>query len=1020
MKRTRLLIVLLVCSFVLQEAFAQSLNVSGAVKDQTGKGIPGASVIIKGTTTGVSASADGNYSITVPRAGVVLVFSFIGMATQEVTVSKAGTINVSLEEQENVLGDVVIVGYGTQKRSNVTGSIATVNNKELVQTPVGDLSNALAGRTPGVITKQPSGEPGADGTQIYIRGNSTFGGGTMEPLFVIDGVVRSGRDFGQMDPNEIESVNVLKDASSAAIFGVKGANGVVLVTTKRGKAGQLSANYSFNYGFSKVTSLPDALGSYEYAVLYNEAKLNDNPNATPEFALDRLEAFKNGTNLDANPNTDWMGLILGGSAPRMQHNLSLSGGSEKVKYFTSFGYLNEDGLYSSLNYNRYNVRSNIDIQATSTTKISIDLSGRIESKLSPPASIDNIFEHTLRNPPVFPAKFSNGLLASPGVYPNPLALVSEESGYSKNSSTYFLSNFQVVQQIPGVQGLSVKGVLAFDKNFNSGKTWNQWVPLYTRNNDDTYTITAQSKSSLSKSYGDGQGVELQGHINYDRQFGKHGISALALVLQKENQGTGIYGARNSYESSALQILNFGPALNEVLSDGENKTALRSAAVRFNYDYDGKYLFQASLRRDESENFAPKERVGYFPAVSAGWLISKENFMANVKAVDFLKIKASYGELGSDRIPSRFGYYNRYNLVPNAYPFGGVPNTGLTPGAIANENLTWETSVKMDVGVEAKFFNNLLGLDVTYFKERRKDILATRSLSVPLSFGAALPSENFGIVDNQGVEVVLSHNNKVSNNWSYFVNGNFTYAKNKIVEAAEASNVPAGKKITGRSNGGYYGYKAIGIFKDAADYAASAKPTAFLNSTGPGDIKYQDISGPNGTPDGIIDDNDVTYLGNGSLPRILYGIHGGVSFKSIEFNFLFQGAAQSQQMITQTAAWAFHNGGRVNAEWLDRWRPERPNATMPRLTLNTNGNNYIGSNFWLQNSSYLRLKNVEFAYTIKHKALSKIGANNLRVYAQGQNLFTITDLLNLDPENTSAIGRYYPQQRTYTFGLNVQF
>jgi TonB-linked SusC/RagA family outer membrane protein len=401
MKKIRLLIVLLICSFTVTEAFAQSITISGVVKDKTGQEIPGVSVLIKGTTTGISTTEDGKYSITVPKAGSTVVFSFVGMTSQEIIVTRSETINIVLDDVANSLNDVVVVGFGTQKRSNVTGSVATVNNKQLVQTPVGDLSNALAGRTPGVITKQPSGEPGADGTQIFIRGNSTFGGGSMEPLFVIDGIVRSARDFGQMDPNEIESVSILKDASSAAIFGVKGANGVVLVTTKRGKDGQLSANYSFNYGFSKVTRLPDALGAYEYATLFNEAKLNDNPLASPEYSLERLESFRNGSNPDADPNTDWMDLVLGGSAPRKQHNLSLSGGSEKIKYFTSFGYLNEDGLYKSLNYNRYNVRSNVDIQATSTTKISVDLSGRVENKQSPPASVDNIFEHTMRNPPVY-------------------------------------------------------------------------------------------------------------------------------------------------------------------------------------------------------------------------------------------------------------------------------------------------------------------------------------------------------------------------------------------------------------------------------------------------------------------------------------------------------------------------------------------------------------------------------------------------------------------------------------------
>ena len=1020
MTKFRLLIVLLICFLTGQQVFAQSITISGMVRDKTGTALPGVSVTVKGTSLGTATQADGSYTIAVPGAGSTLVFAYIGGVTQEFLINDANPVDVTMNENTNSIDDVVVVGYGTQKRSDVTGSVATVNNKQLVQTPVADMSNALTGRTPGVITKQPSGEPGADGAQIYIRGNSTFGAGSMEPLFVIDGIVRTARDFGQMDANEIESVSVLKDASSAAIFGVKGANGVVLVTTKRGKAGQLTASYAFNYGFSQVTRLPDALGSFEYATLYNEAKLNDNPNAEPEFSLDRLEAFRNGTDLDANPNTDWMGLVLGGHAPRMQHNLSLSGGGDKTRYFTSLGYLDEDGLYNTLNYKRYNVRSNVDIQATSSTTIAIDLSARMENKQSPPASIDNIFEHTMRNPPVFPAQFSNGLLASPGVYPNPLALISPESGYNRNSSNYVLTNFQITQRIPGVEGLSVKGILAFDRNFNNSKVWNQWVPLYIRNADDTYTVSAQSKSSLNKSYGEGQSTELQAHINYDRRFGKHGISALALVLQKQNQGTGIYGARNSYESSALQILNFGPELNQVLSDSEDKTALRSAAVRFNYDYDGKYLVQASLRRDESENFAPNERTGYFPAVSAGWILSREDFMESAPFVNFLKLKGSYGQLGSDRIPSRFGYYNRYNLVPNAYAFGSALQTGLTPGAIANESVTWETSTKMDFGFETRLLNNQLDIDFTVFKERREDILATRSLSVPLSFGATLPSENIGIVENKGFELILNHNKQLSADWSYRIGGNLTYARNKIIEAAEASNVAEGRRITGRPNGGYYGYKSLGIFRDAADYETSPKHEAYLNTTGPGDIKYQDVSGPDGVPDGIIDDHDITYLGNGTLPQVLYGITGGVNYKGIELNFLLQGAAQSQQHLAQNAAWAFHNGGRVNAEWLDRWTPANPDAPLPRLSLNTNGNNYLLSDFWVKNSSYLRLKNVELAYTLKHDVLSRIGASNVRIYAQGQNLFTITDLLNLDPENTNAIGRYYPQQTTYTFGINVQF
>ena len=1018
MRKTIQIIIFLITSCLLQQAVAQNIAVSGKVTDKKGSAIAGASVLLKGTTTATSSDAEGNYRISIPEKGAVLVFSYVGTNRQEIVVGSSRTINVVLEDAENVLNDVVVVGYGTQRRASVTGSITALNSKEMLQSPVSDLSNSLAGRAVGVITKQPAGEPGSDAAQIYIRGNSTFGNATMEPLFVVDGIVRSFRDFSQMDANEIESVNILKDASSAAIFGVKGANGVVLVTTKRGKAGKLTASYTFNYGLSQVTRLPKNLGSYEYAVLFNEAKLNDNPNATPEFSLERLDGFRTGSDPELYPNTDWMDLVLGGTAPRMQHNVSLSGGTEKTKYFTSLGYLNEDGLYKSLNYKRYNVRTNLDIQVTNTTRFSVDLSGRMENKLAPPSG--GIFEHTLRNPPIFLAQYPDGHLASPGSYPNPLALVSPESGYNRTSGNYILTNFQLAQDIPGVKGLSVKGVMAFDRNFNYNKTWNTWVPLYVKNADGSYATTAASKSSLSKNFGEGQGLEFQGHINYENRFGKHGFSALALILQKENQSSGLYGARNSYESSALELINFGPAENEVLSDNEDKTGLRSAAVRLNYDYDNKYFVQGSLRRDESENFAPNKRTGYFPAVSAGWLVTGEEFMKNITAVDYLKIKGSYGKLGSDRIASRFGYYNRYDLVPNNYPFGGTLFNGLTPGAIANPNVTWETSTKTDVGFETRLLKNLIGVDFTYFKEDRKNILATRSLSVPLSFGASLPTENIGRVTNQGIEVVLSHNNRISNDLSYFLSGNFTYAKNKIIEAAEAINVPAGKRITGRPNGGYYGYKAIGIFKDAADFNNSPKTTAFLATTGPGDIKYQDLSGPEGLPDGKIDDFDVTYLGGGALPEIIYGISGGVNYKGFELNFLFQGATRSQQMLTQNSAWAFYNGGRVTEEWLDRWTPDNTNASLPRLSLNSNGNNYVTSSFWLKDATYLRLKNVEVAYTFKTEFLEKLKLSGVRVYANGQNLFTLTDILNVDPENTSAIGWYYPQQKTFNFGLSVQF
>ncbi len=1014
-------LVILGMAFCGTGVMAQATTVTGTITNKTtGAPLEGATVSVVGTKIITTSNSAGAFTVQLPANRRKIKVTYIGMNDLELTSDGSSQLIVELAPRESTMDEVVVVGYGTQKKSNVTGSISTVKTKELVQSPVGDLSNALTGRVSGVITKQTTGEPGRDGAQIFIRGNATFGAGTMEPLFVVDGIVRQYRDFSQLDANEIESVNVLKDASSAAIFGVKGANGVILVTTKRGKAGKLSASYSFNYGVNKVTRLPDNLGSYEYGVLYNEAKLNDNPNATPEFTNDRLELFKNGTDRDRYPNTDWMDLVLGGSATRMQHNLSFNGGSEKVKYFTSLGYLDDKGLYSSLGYKRYNIRTNLDIQLTNSTKFSADISGRLENRDAPPTGTSTIFEHTMRNPPTQPAIFSNGLLAAPGVYPNPLAFINENNGYDRNSDNTILTNFQITQDIPWVKGLSVKGVLAFDRNFSYNKRWTKWVPLYVKNADGTFSANAPVLSSLSKSFGEGKSLELQGHINYDQRFGKHNVSALVLFLQKESSNSGLYAARNSFTSSALEILNFGPALNETLNDNEDKYGLRSAAARVNYDFAGKYLFQVSLRRDQSENFAPDKRTGYFPAISVGWVASKESFFQEITALDYLKFKGSTGQLGSDRIPSRFGYYNRYNLVSNNYPFGGTLVNGLAPGAIANPSLTWETATKTDIGVEARLWKGLLGIDFIYFKERREDILATKSLSVPFTFGGTLPSENLGIVDNKGFELTLNHDNRISRNLSYYVKSNLTFARNKIIEAAEAANVPDNRKITGRSNNGYYGYQAIGIFKDMNDYINSPKTSAFSNSTGPGDIKYADISGPNGKPDGVIDPYDITYLGGGPLPEVSYGITGGVIYKNFELNFLWQGATKVQQLLIQNAAWAFYNSGRVTAEWLNRWTPDNPDAALPRLSLQSDRNNNLISSYWVKDASFLRLKNVEFAYTVKPALLTKVGASSLRFYANGQNLLTFTDIKNVDPENNNASGWYYPQQVTFNFGVNVQF
>lgn len=1021
---------LLTFALAVQVSAQTNITVTGKVtRKSSGEPLSNATVAVKGSTTGTTTDQNGNFSLTVPQ-GATLVVSHAGMADMELIASQAGEINFSLEEgASTTLSDVVVVGYGQQRRSNVTGSIATIKTKELVQSPVADLSNALQGRVAGVITKQGSGEPGRDAAAIYIRGNATFGA-TMEPLYVVDGIVRSSRDFSQLDANEIESVSLLKDASAAAIFGVRGANGVVLVTTKRGKSGKMVTSYSFNYGFQKVTKFNNNLGSYEYATLLNEALLNDGlPLA---FTNDDIEKFRTGADPILYPNTNWQKLVLGGTAPMMQHNLSFSGGTDKARYFASLGFLDQDGLYSSLNYKRYNLRLNLDLQVTNTTKVTIDLGGRLEDRTAPTTGISGIFEHTLRNPPTIPAVYPGVGYAQVGSYVNTLRAVDKAAGYDDSENNTILTNLSIEQQIPWVKGLSIKGVFAYDKRMNYTKRWSDNVYLYTKNpTTGNYDRSAYQNPNLNESYFQQFQTELQAHINYSNRFGKHGVSALVLFLQQERPQNQFAAGRSGYEFSFFDVLSQGPATNpagtitETISGTKDRFALRSAAARVNYDFDNKYMFQASLRADESENFAPEYRRGYFPAFSAGWVISNETFFESIKStVDFLKLKASWGQLGSDAINARFLYLSRYSTVANNYAFGGVIVPGLNPTA-SNPKVTWETSTKTDIGLEARFLRGLISMELDLFMERRADILAVRSAQIPATYGGPLPAENVGEVENKGVELTLTHRNTINRSLSYWVSGNITYAKNKIVAAPEGANVPDAFRVVGRPVGSYYGYKAIGIIRDSATFKSYGKTTAF--PIGLGDIMYEDVN-----KDNIIDNNDRQWLSGGPIPEIVYGISGGVNYKGFELNLLFQGATRVNQLLTNNAGFAFFNGGRVTSEWLDRWTPDHPDGKYPRLSTNATAttNNYQipggpafgrgGNSFWIEDASYLRLKNVELAYNFSLPALTRIGINVLRVYATGQNLVTFTKLHNVDPENTDGNGWYYPAQAVYNFGVNVQF
>ncbi|RYY61159.1 MAG: TonB-dependent receptor [Chitinophagaceae bacterium] len=1025
----RLLSVVLLLS-VAGSVHAQNILVAGKVTSKTtGEGLAAASVLVKGTNINTVTNDSGRYTLSLPAGGGTLVVSYIGMTTQEIPATTAGEYDVTLDDgASTTLSDLVVVGYGTQRRSNVTGAIATVKTKELVQTPVADLSNALIGRVPGIVTKQGSGEPGADNASLFIRGVSTFAGST-EPLFVVDGIVRTGRDFAQLDANEVESISILKDASSAAIYGVRGANGVIQVTTKRGKAGKTTTSYSFNYGLTEVTKFNDNLGSYEYATLLAEAQFNDGVPIT--YSPAEIEAFRTGSDPVLYPNTDWQRLVLGGTATQMQHNLNFSGGTDKTKYFASLGYFDQDGLYSSLGYKRYNLRLNLDIALTNTTKIGIDLSGRLEKRTAPTTGISGIFEHTLRNPPTIPAYYEGVGYAQIGSYTNPLRGIDPAAGYNNTENNTILTNLFIEQQIPWVRGLSLKGVFAYDKRMNYTKRWNDNVYTYTADGAGGYVQSNYQSPSLQEEFYQQTQTELQAQLNYNRRFNKHGVSALVLLLQQERPNNYFGAGRSGYENGIFQTLDVGPATNtngditEFIYGNKDRFALRSFAARVNYDYDNKYLFQASIRADETENFAPDYRRGYFPAFSAGWIVSSEEFMDGTKGtLDFLKLKGSWGKLGNDQVGQRFGYISRYQGVSNNYPFGGTILPGLNPLA-SNPVIQWEESAKADIGFEARFLKGMFDIDVDFFRENRTKILGFRYAQIPSAYGGALPPENVGEVLNKGVEVNIGHTKTINRDWSYFVRANMTYTKNKIVEAPIAANTPNTFNPVGRAIGSFFGYKAIGIIRDQATLDAYNVTTEF--PVGLGDIMYEDVD-----KDGVINANDRQYLTTGTIPQIVYGISGGARWKGFEFSILFQGADKVNQQLTNNAGYAFFNGGRVSAEWLDRWSPANPDGKLPRLSTNATAttNNYQvpggpaysngGNSFWIKDAAYLRLKNMEIAYNFAPALIRKAGMSNLRVFATGQNLVTWTKLRNVDPETTNTSGWYYPVQAVYNFGINLQF
>ena len=987
---------------IVQESEKIEEVITGTVTDEKGETLVGVSIQIKGTTRGTTTDPNGKYRISIPNEQTVLVFTSVGYVKTEVAVGKQTSLNVVLKADIGNLDEVIVVGYGTQKKSEISGAVSVVTPKEISQNPSPNLSNSLVGQTAGLIATQRSGEPGKDASNIYIRGIGTTGDAS--PIFVIDGIVRSSSDFAQLNSSEIQSFSILKDAASAAVFGIRAGNGVILVTTKRGAEGKMQINFSTNIGVQERTRNPQFLNSYEFASLYNEALTNEGK--SPLYSADDLEKYRTHSSPDTHPDSDWFS-VLKNNALMRSYNLSATGGTDKIRYATSFGYLKQDGIIPSNVFNRYNFRTNIDANVTSTTKLSFDISGRDE-KTNNVASTE-VFRWMSGTPPNrAPIQWSNGQYSN-----GPSYLTLPDNGYRKTGIQSFRGRIELEQQLPFIPGLSIKGIAAYDKTFTGDKNWTfTKIPFYNRLPDGTFVQGAKGASLLDQRNYDDQSITLETHLNYKKTIGASVLTGLLLYTQTKQTWNSLSSSRDGF-NLGIDEINFGAAANRNNSGYSGSSGRQGIVGRFNWSYDDKYTLEGSFRADGSEQFASGKRWGFFPSVSLGYVISQESFLKQSSTIDYLKIRGSYGILGNDRLGNqRFLYLQSYYVNSSAVFGNGNVQPGIDEGRLSNPNVTWETVKKLNIGVDATLWKGKLTASVDYFFDKRSDILADRNLSVPSLLGIGLPIENLAKVNNGGVEFTLGHRNKVNKDLRYSMSGNFTFVKNKIIYIDEANSENPNIRRTGQPLYTQFGLRAIGLFQTQEE--VNNAPTQ-IGKTAPGDIRFEDIN-----KDGKINDLDRVAIGKSNTPEIILGYSGNVQYKNFEFSFLFQGATNVDQYYAGEGAWPFFVGAGALKANLDRWTPSNPNASEPRVLIDVSNLNHSESSFWMKDASYVRLKNIEIAYNLPVELLKQNFIKGMRIYFNANNIVTWSKIKNYDPENASGRGWDYPQFRIWNAGVNFKF
>lgn len=998
---------------------AAGIPITGKVTTTTGEALPGVTILQKGTGRGATTDVDGNFTFTVPDRTRTLTVSFVGFVTQEIPVGSQTSFTIQLKEDAQALSEVVVVGYGTQKRSTLTGAVAEISGRDLVQSPQPNLANSLVGRTPGLIALNRSGEPGRDGSQFFIRGRSTLG--DANPLIVIDGVANRLGGLDRLDPNEIESVSILKDAS-ASIYGAQAANGVILVTTRRGKKGKPQITYNFNQGFSTPTRLPQMADAPTYAQILNEIQYYNNPTGglNQKYTAEEIQKFGNGSDPINYPNTNWLKTVLRSSAPQHRHTLGVSGGSDDVRYLVSLGNLFQDGIYQNgtAKYNQYSLRANIDANVGKNLTIGADLNGRQEDRNYPLDSAGRIFRYALRAYPTLPAVYPNGLPGSgTDQGRNPVLQVTDALGYQRDRRTYLNATIRLRENLPFVNGLSVDGFVAIDKVYQFNKQWS--VPWTTYNyNTATGQYDPQVNSPSVPGLLQGQTnitqLTLNARLNYDRAFGPHRLAGFVAYEQSTYNSDVFSAYRSSFVSTQIPEFFAGTESDRV-TGRPFASARQNYFGRVQYNYNDRYLAEFQARYDGSQNFAQDRRFGFFPAFLVGWRISDESWFKSsaTSFVNSLKFRASYGLLGNDRIP-QYQYLAAYGFDPG-YIFGDSPvrQPGLTASGEPNPNVTWEKARTTNIALDASLFDGKLSVTFDYFHTLRNDILIRRNVSVPDYTGLVLPNENLGRLTNHGVDFQITHNNTYGP-INVSVGTNFTFARNNVKFLDEISGLPDYQQQTGRSiSDPTYGgllYNNLGIFH--AQTEVDAYPHVL--GAGPGDIKLEDVNG-----DGTIDANDRIRPRYDNIPEIVYGVPINLTWRGLDLNILVQGQAHvAQYLLLESGS----TGNFFAQDAANRWRPDNPNGTFPRVAseMLNSVNGVYQNTYWLKNAAFTRLKNVQMGYNLPKTLLDKAKIQSLRVYISGFNLLTFDKLKTIDPEGGSAQGWFYPQQKLYNIGLSARF